>query len=128
MRELAKDRGGKCLSDNYVNNKTPLKWECELGHQWETKPNNVMRGTWCPKCAGTGRSLKYTIKDMQKFAKKREGMCLSHEFKGRMRKLEWQCKESHQWEATPNNVIRGTWCPRCAVIKRKKKLKIINRK
>jgi hypothetical protein len=26
----------------------------------------------------------------------------------------WQCSEGHQWEAVPNNVKSGTWCPHCA--------------
>ncbi len=28
--------------------------------------------------------------------------------------LLWECKESHQWKASPSNILRGTWCPECA--------------
>ena len=28
MQWIAEQRGGKCLSDNYVNDLTKLKWQC----------------------------------------------------------------------------------------------------
>ncbi|MFP3339499.1 hypothetical protein R0J91_16095, partial [Micrococcus sp. SIMBA_131] len=50
MEELARLKGGKCLSYIYVNNATPLKWECENGHQWDTTPTVIIRGGWCKRC------------------------------------------------------------------------------
>jgi len=44
-------RGGKCLSDTYVNNQTKLLLECAEGHQWEAAPNSIKNGSWCPHCA-----------------------------------------------------------------------------
>ena len=32
MQELAKARGGKCLSKKYVNGRVKLKWKCAEGH------------------------------------------------------------------------------------------------
>jgi len=32
MQQVAKKRGGKCLSEKYVNAKTKLEWECRKGH------------------------------------------------------------------------------------------------
>src|SRR5437762_3204868 len=39
MRRLAEKRGGKCLSDAYVNGKTPLQWRCVKHHTWWAAPN-----------------------------------------------------------------------------------------
>jgi len=51
MRELAKRRGGRCLSDKYVNSTTKLLWECGEGHRWEATPASIEHGrTWCPHC------------------------------------------------------------------------------
>ena len=33
MREAARERGGECLSDDYVNANTKLKWRCAEGHE-----------------------------------------------------------------------------------------------
>ena len=41
MQRIAKDRGGKCLTDTYKNNMTKLLWECSQGHKWEAKPMKV---------------------------------------------------------------------------------------
>ena len=34
MQELAKARGGKYLSDRYIDAKTKMKWQCKEGHVW----------------------------------------------------------------------------------------------
>ena len=52
MQEIAKKRGGKCLSKKYVNSKTKLQWECAEGHKWKAEQYSVRSmGTWCPECA-----------------------------------------------------------------------------
>ena len=51
---------------------------------------------------------------MQKLAESKGGKCLSKEYKGNKIKLKWQCKEGHVWEAKPNSVVYGYWCPHCA--------------
>ncbi len=55
MRRIALERGGKCLSDTYVNSYTKLLWECKEGHQWKSKPADVKRGSWCSYCARMAR-------------------------------------------------------------------------
>ena len=32
MQEIADERGGECISTNYKNTKTKLKWKCAKGH------------------------------------------------------------------------------------------------
>ncbi|WNS82209.1 hypothetical protein RRU94_15815 [Domibacillus sp. DTU_2020_1001157_1_SI_ALB_TIR_016] len=48
MRNLARERGGQCLSEHYVNTKTKLKWMCRDGHIFDSRPMDVLRGKWCP--------------------------------------------------------------------------------
>ena len=93
MYQLAKRRGGKCLSKAYINNSTKLLWQCEQGHQWEAKPNNIKTGYWCPYCAG---NAKGTLEDMQQLAKDHGGKCLSKEYINTSTKLLWECKQGHQ--------------------------------
>jgi hypothetical protein len=61
MRAIAKNRGGKCLSEDYINNHTKLKWQCAEGHTWLATPRDVVRKTWCPQCANKrkGRIKKH---------------------------------------------------------------------
>jgi hypothetical protein len=55
MQRLAERKGGKCLSKEYKNAYTKLKWRCKKGHVWKTSPVGVKyKGTWCPKCVHAG--------------------------------------------------------------------------
>lgn len=52
MQEIAAFRGGKCLSNAYVNALTKLTWQCSNGHKWESTPSSIKnRRSWCPVCA-----------------------------------------------------------------------------
>jgi nucleoside-diphosphate-sugar epimerase len=51
MQELATSRGGQCISPEYVDIKTKLKWKCAFGHEWKATPRLLQAGHWCPECA-----------------------------------------------------------------------------
>ena len=109
MREYAAQKGGKCLSKKYINNKTKLKWQCGKGHQWFAKYTGKY---WCPYCAGTAR---IDIHELQEIAAKRGGKLLSDENKNQRTHLLWECNKGHQWYAQANAVVNSKqWCPQCA--------------
>lgn len=111
MQEIAKERGGKCLSTKYVNSKTKLLWECKRGHQWESTPLSVKsRKSWCPYCAN---NRAFSIEDMQQLAEDKRGKCLSTEYVNVKTIMLWQCNHGHIWESTADNVKQGRWCPHC---------------
>lgn len=117
IQELAKNKNGKCLSKIYINNHSPLIWQCEKEHKWTTSYNSIQRGTWCPKCFGRDKN----INDMCKLAKERDGECLSKEYKGCHTKLRWKCnKDGCEWNAIPGNVVFGAWCPICKSLRSEK--------
>jgi hypothetical protein len=111
LQNTAQERGGKCLSKNYINSKSKYEWMCSEGHVWFASACNVRHGTWCPKC--TGR-LRFTIKDMEEFASKKEGFCLSKVYKNQSQSLKWRCKLRHVWYQKPAIILKGVWCPKCA--------------
>ena len=116
MQELAKKRGGVCLSEEYINSKTPLKWMCGQQHTWEASPISIKRGSWCEKCfrkrlAGLYRS---TIEEIQELAAKRGGVCLSKEYVNSRTHLKWKCKYGHTWEASADSIKSGHWCSVCS--------------
>ena len=110
MGRIASEKGGKCLSPAYINASTKLRWECSEGHVWEATPNSIMRGRWCPQCAGL-KSLD--IGKMQEIAAEKGGWCLSEEYVDFSTNLRWECREHHVWEATPREISEGSWCPEC---------------
>ena len=47
----AAKKGGKLISNIYINARTPLKWECEFSHTWTNTWDHINRGQWCPECS-----------------------------------------------------------------------------
>lgn len=119
IQALAKKRGGKCESTQYVNCLQRMIFVCKYGHRWETRPSNIRRGNWCPKCARgarrSGRSrVELSIEDMQLKAEERGGVCLSQEYDSQRDYLQWRCGIGHEWEAQAGSVYAGSWCPDCS--------------
>ncbi|WP_426158884.1 zinc-ribbon domain-containing protein [Pseudomonas sp. TSRC2-2] len=117
MRQLAKSRGGECLSAVYQNLSTRLSWRCADGHEWLADPYRVTRGSWCPVCARLQR--RDTLHSAQQVAVKRGGLCLSHHYESRLLPMEWQCQFGHRWQATFASIAQGRWCPTCAKLARR---------
>jgi len=57
MQKIAENRGGKCLSEKFVNVDTKLRWQCKEGHIWEAVPSSIKRGSWCPECHRLKRKI-----------------------------------------------------------------------
>jgi len=117
MREMAKSRLGKCLSNKYVTGKTKLTWECHKGHRWEAAPTDIKSGSWCPRCANEnlGNSKRGNLLEMNNIAISRGGLCLSEKYVNARVKLKWKCAKGHTWSAIPDTVKnRGSWCPKCS--------------
>src|ERR1035438_2041622 len=41
-QELAKEKGGKLLSDIYVRSHKKMEWECAVGHRWKA-PGHMIK-------------------------------------------------------------------------------------
>ena len=128
MKQLAKGRGGKCLSKKYINKETNLKWKCAEGHVWRAKPGSIIhQESWCPVCARKkmgNKGKKHTLEEMYRVAKQRKGKCLSKKFVNVNMLLKWQCARGHVWKARPVQVLnQGSWCGKCRSIDRSTKHK-----
>ena len=110
MREAARARGGRCVSNRYYNLRTKLTWECARGHRWDALPGHVIKGSWCPQCAP---SRMHTLADMQNLARERGGLCLSTRYVKSRSKLRWRCNKGHEFELTPSDALKGKWCRQC---------------
>ena len=124
LRELAKTRGGDCLSTIYLGRKAKLEWICKEGHTWEAVPHSISTGTWCPVCANVQRITKQRLSSLlspddwlevlRRHARSKGGELLSSVYTNAKTRLRWRCKFNHEWCAMPSKVRQGTWCPYCA--------------
>lgn len=124
LRELAKSRGGDCLSTTYLGTKAKLEWICKEGHTWQAMPYSISMGTWCPVCANVQRIIKQRLSSLlsaddwvdvlRRHAASKGGELLSSIYSNSKTRLRWRCKFNHEWLAMPSKVRQGTWCPYCA--------------
>ncbi len=118
IKDIAEKRLGECLSTEYINYRTKLKFRCEKGHEFEATPGKIKfggkkgKGTWCPTCS---KNKKLTFEEFQEIARERGGECLSTEYKNTYTKLRFLSKRGHEFEITPEHVkYRDQWCPICS--------------
>ncbi|RHZ54583.1 hypothetical protein Glove_426g47 [Diversispora epigaea] len=100
--KIAHSKGGKCLSNQYINKDSPLSWICANGHSWSTSLGRVKNfNNWCPQCAKYG--FKLNLEDMKKIAHRYGGKCISKEYIKCDHPYDWKCKKGHIWTATSGN-------------------------
>lgn len=112
LQEIARARGGSCLSEHYRGVHEKLLWQCAAGHRWETTPFTILRGSWCPQCYWD--SLRLGIEALDAEARRRGGACLAETYDTVEQKLEWRCAQGHVWRAKASKILEGSWCPVCA--------------
>lgn len=70
---------------------------------------------------------RLTLEDFKKIAQENGGDCVSQKYTSMAVKLEFVCKEGHQWFANPNDIkTNKSWCPFCAGKVKKTSLDLLN--
>lgn len=87
IKILAKERGGICLSEQYINNSTKMEFKCKYGHIWESTANNIKGGKWCPVCSKNyfrEEKCRYILENLldKKFTKRRNILSNNFELDG----------------------------------------------
>ncbi len=124
FQDFVKEKyNGQCLSTEYKDTKTPMKWKCSNPNHpaWSARPNHIIEGHWCRKCAFENQ-VKYSLKYFQDFvAEKYNGQCLSTEYKNTYTPMQWKCSNPNHpaWSAMPRSILEGQWCRECAFEKKR---------
>jgi hypothetical protein len=111
--DIAKAKGGECLSDSYINNRSKLKFRCAKGHEWETDFKCIRRA-WCPTCSLIKSPNQKYYQEAIEIATVRKGYLLSSEYIGAHSNMTWKCSNGHEWLANLNSIKNGSWCPECS--------------
>ena len=121
-KKIALLREGKCISEDYVNAKINLIWECKYGHQWSANLDSIKYlKNWCPYCS---KKIPKTLNDYYNLAKLNNGECLITETpKNTNIKVLWKCKNNYTFESAYHNISSNhRWCKRCNFSKRQELL------
>jgi predicted lactoylglutathione lyase len=116
--KIASEKRGKCLSSEYVNLETNLKWECKNGHVWDACLGNVMGNAWCNKCVMIKRREKCLDKIFAWVEKIGGSILIPREkipleIKSNAVNIEFQCCKKHIFTRTLQSIQHGSWCPKC---------------
>ncbi|MDY0270806.1 hypothetical protein [Trichloromonas sp.] len=116
--EIVREKGGTFATENYLGISRPLQVTCEHGHSWTPYPHVILKGHWCPECAGCSRhDLDHIRHELMK-----EGWSLDEEdieYRNAHQLLPMLCTSGHRvnrtWNAWKNGVRSCRECRREAI-------------
>lgn len=119
LKDIARERGGECLSAEYRGVERPLSWKCGKGHEWETRPSRILEGCWCRVCSVEAQKL--TTEEVVSRFRGRHGD--RYDYSEVVYRLDGVpvtiiCKVHGRFEQRPDLHWKGTNCPRCAWLER----------
>ena len=114
--------GVTCLESGWLGSMVMHRFRCSCGHEWSRRGCQVLCSAGCPSCARVKHSQRMRLKDgllkLQQIAAARGGVCLTEVYCGMYRAYAFRCAEGHEWEAMGSDVMRDTWCPVCARLRK----------
>ncbi len=119
-KEWHPTKNGSLASDGVMfGSNKKVWWKCKKGHQWQASVKSRSHGKGCPYCSGQRIHEDNCLATLNpKMAKewhptKNGKLTPADVTLGTGKKVWWQCKKGHEWEATLNSRSRGTGCPYC---------------
>lgn len=112
---LAAERGLIWLGPEVTSTSKRTKWQCPHGHVWETSYSCIQGGCGCRTCAYEQRfeARRQKADAYVAVAAARGYVWLGPEVKSTKNATSWRCSNGHTWEASYNNISRGSGCPGC---------------
>lgn len=102
------------ITSRYTANKAKITAKCTIcGYEWSTTPTMLLKGSGCVSCAGVKK--KTTEEFVEQLAKISPSIEVLGEYSNTSTKIKVRNKVcGHSWYATPNSLLRGSNCPKCA--------------
>jgi hypothetical protein len=97
------------LLGEYMGAHVSTLFQCNEGHTWLARPNNILQGKNCPHCDGQFPLSPETVNE--RLADR--GLVLVGEYVNSAAPTQFRCAVGHTWEASSANVMAGTGCPFC---------------
>lgn len=100
----------------YGGDDTPVTCHCKkCGHTFERTPKNLRRHPHCPACHAKGHVRHTDATFRAKMAEVNPTITIVGTFVKQAEKLECSCNVcGHHWMVTPNKLLQGRGCPKCA--------------
>lgn len=118
IADYCNQRGGTLISSNYSGALSKIRVRCGEGHEWDVTPSSLInQKSWCEKCGiirSAEKRIAYSHDDVNYAIYKKSGELISR-YQKTNQKIQIRCSFGHTWQTTFGRIMRGHWCPRCAV-------------
>ena len=130
INESVKEKNIECISSNYIDSITKLKWRCTLNKNHifeETYAEIKLKKIPCKICRQEINFLEelkrknMMLERAKKAAQSKGGKCISTSYVKANKNLKWVCDKKHIFNATWNQVRDGSWCKECNQFKKKRR-------
>lgn len=114
LSELSERNLGVTVLGSYKGANVPIEVKCKkCGYIWAPIPSSLLRGSGCPSCAGNQKKThKQFVEQLQKVD---PSIKVLGKYINTDTKIEVKCiKCGKTWFSTPNNLLDGHGCGRCA--------------
>ena len=95
-------------------------WQCRAGHEWQAAILSRSAGTSCPYCMERLPSDDYCLASqnpslvVEWHPSKNKPLTPWEVLPNSLKKVWWQCRAGHEWQATIVSRNNGSGCPYCA--------------
>lgn len=110
-REIAKERGGELISEEYINSVTKLEFRDKLNHHFMMNFNSLISGKWSPYEAKRAKDPEYHLKELKKIAEAKGGKLISTEYKSGKSKLKFSDSQGREFWSRSDQIKKGNWSP-----------------
>lgn len=98
----------------YKNTKTAILHRCKIDkYEWNAKPNNILNGKGCPKCAG---NIKKTHEEyVEEVFKINPDIRVTDQYINSKTPILHKCLiDNYEWKVSPTEILSGSGCPQCS--------------
>lgn len=118
LLQIIKNNEGLLLSEiENLRSDDKFLIKCKIGHEFETKLNNLYKQSWCSKCIKIERFGG--IQTFIDIANKYNGTCLTKNYKDSNQIMKFKCEKGHKFKINTGKLLRTEktakkyWCPTC---------------
>jgi len=97
------------LLSKYINAHTKILHRHSCGFEWEIQPTSILNGHSCPKCMGNIK--KTTTEYVNQLP---SDIILLEPYINSGNKILHKHSCGYEWKISPNNILSGNSCPKCA--------------
>ena len=111
--------GSLTPKDVTPNSSKKVWWMCKKKHEWKVRVAGRNLGAKCPYCSGKLVTKENNLQKVNpKLAKewhptKNGNLTPKDITAGNNKKVWWQCRKDHEWQAIVRSRVKGAGCPFC---------------